>query len=139
MKLLGEIVDLAVEGETSLSVLLRKCLVLSHRLKNERLKAWAEKELDGYADDDALPDYCQTHTLSKGLFFSRGWRMDDYAFPTSMLEERHRAMTDNAAFREGVAALQLDPQERNGGRQLRIPCPPKWSRCIKTQFSKAVY
>jgi hypothetical protein len=124
MKLLDEIVDLAVDDKTSLPVLLRKCLVLSYRLKNERLKAWAEKELDGYADDDALPDYRQTPTLSKGTFFSPGWRMDDYTIPTFMLEERHRAMIDNAAFREGVAALQLDPQERKEGRQWRIPWPP---------------
>jgi hypothetical protein len=56
IKLLDEIVDLAVDDQTSLTVLLRKCLVLSHRLKNERLKVWAEKELDGYADDDVLPE-----------------------------------------------------------------------------------
>jgi hypothetical protein len=47
MQLIDEIIELAVDDRTSLSVLLRKCLVLSHRLKNERLKAWAEKELDG--------------------------------------------------------------------------------------------
>jgi AbiTii len=80
MQLVGEIVDLAVDDKTRLSVLLRKCLVLAHRLKNERLKAWAEKELDGYAADDALPDYRRTHTLSKGLFFSPGWRMEDSHF-----------------------------------------------------------
>jgi hypothetical protein len=124
MQLIDEIIALAVDEKTLLSVLLRKCLVLSYRLKNERLKTWAEKELDGYADDDVLPDYRQTHTLSKGLFFSPGWRMEDYAFPTFMLEERHQAIVDTAAFREGIAALQLDPEEKKAGRQWRIPWPP---------------
>jgi hypothetical protein len=69
MQLINEIIDLAVDDKTKLSVLLRKCLVLSHRLKNERLKAWVDRELDGYAGDDALSDYRHTYTRSKGTFF----------------------------------------------------------------------
>ena len=49
MQLLEEIIELAVDDNGSLSALLRKCLVLSFRLKNERLRMWADKELDGYA------------------------------------------------------------------------------------------
>jgi AbiTii len=42
-----------------------------------------------------------------------------------MLEEQHRAIVDDAAFREGIAALQLDPQEKKVGGQWRIPWPPE--------------
>jgi hypothetical protein len=47
MKLLDEIVDLAIDNQASISVLLRKCLVLAHQLKNDRLRSWVENELNG--------------------------------------------------------------------------------------------
>ena len=109
MKLLDEIVDLAVDDETPLSVLLRQCLVLSYQLKNERLKAWAEKELDGYADDDALPDYRVTNTFSKGVFFGAfGSKIENQPIPTLMLKEHHRALVEKAYFRSPIASFQLD-------------------------------
>ena len=48
MQLLDEIIEDAVNDKVNLSVLLRKCLVLAHQLKNDKLKAWAEYELNGY-------------------------------------------------------------------------------------------
>jgi hypothetical protein len=46
MKLLKEIIELATDNHTPLTVVLRKCLVLAYSLKNERLKTWVEKELE---------------------------------------------------------------------------------------------
>jgi hypothetical protein len=57
MKLLDDIIDLAVDNSSSLSMLLRKCLLLAHTLKNQRFRTWAEKELDGYDQRNELPDY----------------------------------------------------------------------------------
>ncbi|MGQ0443991.1 MAG: AbiTii domain-containing protein [Beijerinckiaceae bacterium] len=47
MKILEEIIDLAVDNSGPLSVLLRKRLLLAHTLKNQRLQTWAEEELVG--------------------------------------------------------------------------------------------
>ena len=52
MQLLDEIIDLAAREQGSVATLLRKCLVLAHTLKNERLKTWAENELNGYRNDE---------------------------------------------------------------------------------------
>jgi hypothetical protein len=113
MRLLDEIIDLAVEDKTSLPVLLRKCLVLAHRLKNERLKAWAEKELDGYRDDDALPVYRETNTISKGVFFGAfGSKIENQPIPTAMLKKEHRAIVEKAYFRSPIAAYQLGSKEK---------------------------
>ena len=125
MKLLDEIVDLAVEGETSLPVLLRKCLVLSHRLKNERLKMWAEKELDGYTNDDALPDYRVTNTNSKGIFFGAfGSKIENQPIPTLMLKEHHPRIVEKAhsalAASIGRAAPILSRQGSKAGRTRAI-------------------
>jgi AbiTii len=38
MKILDEIIDFAVDNSGPLSVLLRKCLLLAHTLKNQRFR-----------------------------------------------------------------------------------------------------
>jgi AbiTii len=138
MQLLDEIVDLAVDDETSLSVLLRKCLVLSHRLKNERLKTWAEKELDGYTNDDALPDYRVTNTNSKGVFFGAfGSKIENQPIPTLMLKERHRALVEIAHFRSPIASYQLGTKGEEG--QWTIPWSPNLVAIYQAKFYEGAY
>ena len=138
MKLLDEIVDLAVEGETSLPVLLRKCLVLSHRLKNERLKVWAEKELDGYTNDDALPDYRVTNTNSKGIFFGAfGSKIENQPIPTLVLKEHHRALVEIAHLRSPIASYQLGTKGNEG--QWSIPWSPNLVAIYQAKFYEGAY
>ena len=69
MKVLDEIIELAASEKASAATLLRKCLVLSHTLKNDRLKAWAENELNGYeTNDEGVPEYRKTAAADKGMF-----------------------------------------------------------------------
>jgi hypothetical protein len=94
MKLLDEIIELAVEDKGSVSVLLRKCLVLAHRLNNERLRSWAEKELDGYTFEDELPAYRQCTAIAKGYFRGPfGASINNQPIPPQILkpEDRHFA------------------------------------------------
>jgi len=55
--LLDDIITLAVDGKQSLTDILRNCLLLGHELKNDRLKEWANQELDGYESPDSTPEY----------------------------------------------------------------------------------
>lgn len=57
MSLLRDIQDAAIRDETSVSMLLRQCLVLGARLRHDPLRAWAELELSGYPDDAPLPPF----------------------------------------------------------------------------------
>ena len=137
MQLLEEIIELAVDDNGSLSALLRKCLVLSFRLKNERLRMWADKELD-YTGDDALPDYREAHTHSKGHFWgSMGSKIENYAIPTVVLDEEHRELVEKAFLREGIAAYQLEPGQKKKGGYWAIPWSPTWSLSINRLFSRA--
>ena len=61
MPLLQDIIDIAIDTEQSLSVLLRKCLLLAYQLDNHRLKSWANQELNGYDAAKKLPDYRIVH------------------------------------------------------------------------------
>ena len=69
--LLDDIIDLATNTNQSISVLLRKCIVLAHQIKNDRLKTWANKELNGYGEDDELPEYRVIPASAKGHL--SGW------------------------------------------------------------------
>lgn len=55
--LLRKIQDAATDKTTDLPSLLRMCLVLASRLRNDTLKTWVNAELQGYESKESLPDY----------------------------------------------------------------------------------
>jgi hypothetical protein len=62
--LLDEIIDLAVDSKQPVTALLRKCIVLAHQLKNERLRKWANEELNGYGDARSRILAVHSHSIS---------------------------------------------------------------------------
>jgi hypothetical protein len=77
MALVDEIISVAVDDSRPISTLLRQCLVLARTLKNQRLQAWAEKELDGYGEADELPDYRHVEAGAKGTFIGIALAIND--------------------------------------------------------------
>ncbi len=131
MPLLDEIVELAVDDRGSISVLLRKCLVLAHRLKNDRLKTWAENELNGYQDLDLLPDYRKTPAPAKGLFLGGfGAAIGDQPLPSMVLDEEHRRFAETAMLIQPIEAYDLPAQAPHSprGSGARPRCPPSHHR-----------
>jgi AbiTii len=104
MKLLREIIELATDNQIPLTGVLRKCLVLAYSLKNERLKTWVEKELNGYRPDDELPAYRVAYPVSKGhLFGPSGARVENLPLATLVLKEEHGDILEKVELREPVA------------------------------------
>jgi hypothetical protein len=58
--LIDEIINMAADGKHQLPDALRKCLILAFELKNDKLKEWAEKELNGYNRGDIISEYRKT-------------------------------------------------------------------------------
>jgi AbiTii len=117
MKLLDEIIDLAVDNSSSVSVVLRKCLVLAHTLKNERLKTWVEKELNGYDNGDELPEYRRVETVAKGLFVGPlGPMINDQPLAAFVLEPEHRHFATKARLVQPIAAYEMELGEKD------MPC-----------------
>ncbi len=54
---LDDIISGATDESTSTSNLLRKVLIVGHRLKADQIIGWAKQELDGYSTDAELPSY----------------------------------------------------------------------------------
>jgi hypothetical protein len=108
MKLLDEIIDLAASEQGSVATLLRKCLVLSHTLKNERLKAWAENELNGYDGEDEPPEYRRTGAPAIGLFFGPfGSQINDQPIAPAMLREEHRRFAEWVVLLQPIASYEI--------------------------------
>jgi|SRR5215467_4163954 len=68
--LLDDIIHLAEDDQNPLPNLLRKCLRLASELKIERLKLWANKELDGYegCTVEEIPQYRIVQAHAYGSF-----------------------------------------------------------------------
>jgi hypothetical protein len=90
---------------------LRKCLVLSYELKNEKLKDWASGELNGFRKDDVVPEYRKANLFSKGTFSGIGGaRLANMPLPLSVLKREHwdwlsdRLAQPIAAYEQVVAS-----------------------------------
>ena len=89
--LLDEIIDIATGDTQSVSVLLRKCLILGHRLKNQRLIDWVTQELNGYDSNSDLPSYRVLSVGAKGYFSGPfGSSISNMPIPSYLMDEQHR-------------------------------------------------
>jgi AbiTii len=64
-----------------IGTLLRKCLVLQQQVKNEKFRAWLDRELDGYDQMEELPPYRVFNCVNKGLFIGGGAMLKDQPIP----------------------------------------------------------
>ena len=55
--LLAQIETDVTDDRVPLSSLLQKCIVLGGQAGSEKMRAWARRELNGYAGADTVPDY----------------------------------------------------------------------------------
>jgi hypothetical protein len=107
MKLINEIIAEAVDSEKTVSNLLRKCLVLSFDLSNNKLKAWVESELNGYNDDKSVPEYRKAILYSKGNFIGPfGGIMTHRPLPMAILKKEHRDSLIPTYFSQPIAAFE---------------------------------
>ena len=123
MKLLDEIIELAAGENNSVATLLRKCLVLSHTLRNDRLKVWAENELNGYATTGPeVPEYRKTAAPAKGFFVGAfGAQINNQPIPPGMLEEKHRRYAESVVLSQPIAAYENT--SGSGGSRFVIEWP----------------
>lgn len=107
MSLVNDLITEVVDPSSDLSQVLRKARVLASELRSEELRVWAEAELSGYKDKDALPDYRVSTATNLGNFVgSFGMRGSGINIPLSTLPEKWREPLSKLELRSGVAALQ---------------------------------
>lgn len=124
MKLIDDIIEIATEDKEPISNLLRKCLVLAYTLKNEKLKAWVEKELDGYdLDNDELPPYRVTRAHAKGVLLGPFQGIiKDQPLSSHVMEKDHRHWAEEARLNAPIAAYEAIAVSDDKGNPI-IPWP----------------
>jgi hypothetical protein len=82
--------------------------VLAHTVKNERLKLWAENELNGYEpNDDGIPKYRRIDAPAKGFFVGAfGSQINNQPIPPAMLEKRHRRYAQAVVLFQPIASYE---------------------------------
>lgn len=114
--ILDEIVSFATDDKVRITVLLRKCLVLAHVLKNDRLKMWVQHELNGYDDDADLPPYRRVSADAKGNFAGPfGSALNGWPIPAIALEEGHRKFAETVMLNQAIAAYEDAAKVPNEG------------------------
>jgi hypothetical protein len=128
MKLIDDVVDAATASDVVISTLLRKFLVLAYELKNDRLKEWVDKELNGYNRDDELPPYRQIRAMAKGFFIGPGgMQLHDQPLPAAILAEKYRHFATSAMLRGPIAAYDT-------GAPFIIQWPPDLTAEYQEKF-----
>ncbi|MGA3055769.1 MAG: hypothetical protein ABSD63_16305 [Candidatus Korobacteraceae bacterium] len=120
--LLSDIIDLATDNKQPVSALLRKCVVLAHQIKNDKLKIWANKELNGYGNDDELPDYRVTPAQARGHF--SGWggsAMNHWPIPPALLEPRHQRFAKEVRLTQAISAYENLTTKAKGNSAISWP------------------
>ena len=105
MSLLRDIQAAAIDEQSQVATLLRKCKVLAARLGSEEFSRWIDNELNGYADQDELPTYRVLNVRSYGHFISLVQQMKNAPIPPSTLPEEAHEHIQTSKIAMPISAL----------------------------------
>lgn len=133
MSLLRDIQAAAIDGNTDLSTILRKCKVLAARLGHEPFKIWVEQELNGYPAETPLPSYrvfrdMQSYGDFAGPF---GSALRNAPLPLLCLPEEMREDFETKEVRDRIAACS---EWTKGSGNLIAPWPPDGVALLAQKF-----
>lgn len=107
MSIIAKIIAEAIDDNTPVTSLLRKCLVLAHELKNERLKTWVSGELYGFSDGALAPAYRTFPVQSVGDFVGPIHLMGDQPLQASAMKaDWIREFAQSVTITESIASIQ---------------------------------
>lgn len=121
MPLLEEIQTAAVDGNSDLGALLRKCKVLAARLGSQPLENWLLWESNGYPEDVEVPDYRVWPLEIKGHFagpFQSGLR--NVPIPLLCIPEQIRKNWERYECRQSLVSIEAI-LKRSPDRPAEVP------------------
>ena len=155
MILLEQLQEAAVDPNSDLGEVLRRCKVLAARLKSPPLEDWLLWESNGYPDDVDLPDYRVWPIVVKGHFSGPfGSEIRNATIPTICIPEEYREAATRFECRQSVATVSamLENLEGNtfriGGGDLAVilgnkvfheqHCFQAWGESSKSCFTEVL-
>src|SRR5215831_8545513 len=116
MSLVEDIQASAVDNNSDLGTVLRKCKLLAVRLGSQPLEEWLLWESNGYPDHVAVPDYRQWPVQVKGHFAGyMGAGLRDVPIPNAILPEDVREQYQHYKCQQSIAAIEAILAEAKGG------------------------
>lgn len=114
MSLLQQIIDEAIAKDSSVTRLLRLCMVLAYDLGHEPLSTWIKHELEGYPDKVILPPYRIFSGVTRGHIVGRYEGI--IQIPVTVLPEEMRKEFLDIQYRQPVAecAQMIEASEGKG-------------------------
>lgn len=116
-----DIINQLTDTTTSLTSILLKVKVFAVRLKNERLIDWVTKEIEGYNQNDVLPDYRIFNGNIYGNIMNGDWKLTNQLITLDGLEPKIRSYFENFEFRSGVSGLELFLSKDSNMVQIALP------------------
>lgn len=104
MSLIHDIQAAAISQTTDIPTLLRMCKLLAARISHQQFGDWVDRELNGYPDVDALPDYRVVQVESYGSFIGSFARADRMQIPVSVLPQQLQKRYRHAYMGSSISA-----------------------------------
>lgn len=90
-----------------LSGLLRKCLLLGAETGSDSLREWARKELNGYGDDDEVPEYRKiSAAISMDSMNGRTWMQNQIINRLQLPQKAWEYVPEALPFRQPIEELE---------------------------------
>jgi hypothetical protein len=121
MKLISEIIEILSSDKPNLTNALIKTKVLLHRLGQKNLIGWVNKELNGYEEDDELPQYRILPCTVLANVSNLGWRYPSHPIPIAHLDEKVRKRLEQARFYQSIGVLEELANSKGERITSRIP------------------
>ncbi|MGH3274608.1 MAG: hypothetical protein ACRDNZ_09880 [Streptosporangiaceae bacterium] len=131
--LLAQIEADVVDNMVLVSSLLQKCIVLGGQAGSEKMRDWARRELNGYADADTVPDYRHVPAAVVAVITNQAGynamtqRIDDSVFPRQIRDMiREKTDLEDAVLGDGIGVLEAMASQPTEEHRLI----PHWSSFI---------
>lgn len=133
MKIIDEIIELLSSESPNLNNALFKTKVLLHNLGEKEIIKWVNYEINGYENEEDLPDYRILNDLSVYGDVTNGQVLhQNYPIPIMGLEEKMRQDLEKTNLKQSVAVLESYAQDES---DLQISIIPEFFPFLSKSLS----
>ena len=108
MKLVDEIIEILSSDNGILSNALIKTKVLLHKMGHKELVMWVNKELNGYSQDDELPDYRIIPAQVRVSATNGAYTVNSHPIPMNHLDREFKHSLEEAKIDYSLATIERE-------------------------------
>lgn len=128
MKIIQEIIDILSSDEEKISTALLKTKVLLHKLGEKEPLEWVNGELQGYKNNDNLPEYRIQRLTVRGNVSNLAYRATNHSLPTLHIEKELREKLDTSFMLQSIAVIE---EYSNSDNSIQVNIAPEFYHLIE--------